>query len=254
MVTVYLVCFFVGIFFVVITALISGVFSGGEASTAADGVDCGHDVDVGGHDLDVGGHDVDVCSHGVDVGGHDVDVSGPDGDFDTDVSGHEMAIMDASPTLSPLSPTVLAVFVTSFGGFGYLALIAFGSDKPYVHVPIAALSGFVLGLGTFILFNKIFDAIAATSHYSRSQLVGLTAEVLVTIPEDGVGEISFVAGSAQESNSARSDEGKTHPAHSTVIITRVAGGTAYVKEAAEEKFARLTRRKNRRQRGKEQKD
>ncbi|RKY27484.1 MAG: hypothetical protein DRP79_03260 [Planctomycetota bacterium] len=161
MATAYLICFFVGILFVFVTAIMRGVFGGGESSAADAG---GHDIDLGGHDIDVAGHDVDIGGRDVDIGGrdagaggHDVDVSRPDGDFDTDVSGHDAGVMGAGVHLSPLSPTVVSVFVTSFGGFGYLARLAFGGDRPFIHVPIAVFSGFVLGLGTFFLFNRVFS-------------------------------------------------------------------------------------------------
>lgn len=239
MATVYLICFFVGIVFVVVSAVMSGVFGGGESGAA------GKEISAGGHEIEAGSHEIEAGGHDVDVGGHDIDVSSPEGDYDTDVGGHEAAITDATPGLSPLSPTVLSVFVTSFGGCGFLANLVF--PQPYIHVPIAALSGLGLGLATFILFNKLFSAISATSGYTLSELVGLPARVLVTIPEKGVGEVSFIAGGARMSGAARSDEGKAHPANSGVIITRVAGGTVYVRESPDEKFARLTRKKDKKQ-------
>jgi hypothetical protein len=154
MATAYLICFFVGILLVFVTAIMSGVFGGGESSAADAG---GHDIDVAGQDTDIGGHDVDISGHEAGAGGHDVDVSRPDGDFDTDVSGHDVVVMGAGVHLSPLSPTAISVFVTGFGGFGYLARLAFDGDRPFIHVPIAIFSGFILGLGTFLLFNRIFS-------------------------------------------------------------------------------------------------
>lgn len=77
---IYLVCFFLGLGFAVLSALMSGVF-GGHA---------GPHVDMGGAHVDLGtGH------------GH----AGP---------------MDGSVHFSPLSPVSIALFVTTFGGVGLL--------------------------------------------------------------------------------------------------------------------------------------
>ena len=92
MADVYLVFFFVGLFFTVVSAILSGVFGG-------------HDHDVGhaeAGDLDLGdGADV---SHDFDLG-HDYD----HGLADAGGDGHvEVGATDAFPGLSPWSPTVLA--------------------------------------------------------------------------------------------------------------------------------------------------
>lgn len=225
MVTFYLICLFVGLVFVFVSAVLGGVFHAADVSGS------GPEVAVGGHDLGFGGHDVDVSGH--DIGsGH---VGGPDGHFDTSAG---VGSFDAVTHLSPWSPFIIAVFIACLGGFG---LIAYGllSEKYYVHFPIAAVSGIAFGAATFFIMNKIFRATSASSHFSEAELGGTIAEVIIAIPENGVGEISFIAGSSTTSSPARSLNGKAIPAHSRVEIARMAEGTAYVKESIGQKFERL---------------
>jgi membrane protein implicated in regulation of membrane protease activity len=229
MVTVYLICLFVGLVFVLVSAILGGVFH------AADVSGHGPEVAVGDHDISIGsGHDIG--------GGHG---GGPDGQFDTDVggSGPGVAVLDSAAHLSPWSPFIISTIVACFGGGGLIALEVFGPDKYYVHVPIAAVFGIGLGLGTFYIVNRIFKATAASSHFSDEELVGVNAEVIVTIPEKGTGEISFIAAGSNMSYPARAEGGKEIPAHSKVQICRVSEGTAYVKESAGAKFERLLGRR-----------
>jgi len=221
MVTVYLICLFVGLVFVLVAAILGGVF----------------------HTAEVSGHGPEVATGGHDIGGGHV--GGPDGQFDTDVggSGPGVAVLDSAAHLSPWSPFIISAIVACFGGGGLIALEVFGPDKYYVHVPIAAVSGIGLGLVTFYVVNKIFKATAASSHFSDAELVGIIAEVLITIPENGAGEISFIAAGSNMSYPARSEGGKAIPAHAKVQICRVSEGTAYVKESAGEKFQRLLGRR-----------
>ena len=218
MVTVYLICLFAGLVFVLVSAILGGVFHAADVSGS------GPEVAVGDHDISIGG--------GHDVGGGHVGGSGPG-----------VAVLDSAAHLSPWSPFIISAIVACFGGGGLIALEVFGPDKYYVHVPIAAVSGIGLGLATFYIVNKIFKATAASSHFSDAELVGIIAEVLITIPENGAGEISFIAAGSNMSYPARSEGGKAIPAHAKVQICRVSEGTAYVKESAGEKFQRLLGRR-----------
>src|SRR6187200_264895 len=104
---IYLVCFFLGLGFAVLSALMSGVF-GGHA---------GPHVDMGGAHVDLGGIHTDAGAH-----------AGP---------------VEGSVHFSPLSPVSIALFVTTFGGIGLL-LKKFGFPM-IVQLPAAAVSGLVVG-------------------------------------------------------------------------------------------------------------
>jgi len=179
-------------------------------------------------------------------GGHDIGgghVGGPDGGFDTDAGGPGIAVLDSASHLSPWSPLIISVIVACFGGGGLIAMGIFGEGLYYVHVPIASVSGIGLGLLTFLAINRIFKATSASSHFTDADLAGVAAEVGVTIPEKGVGEILFIAGGSNMSAPARAENGKEIPVHSRVEICRMVEGTAYVKETAGQKFERLLGRR-----------
>jgi hypothetical protein len=192
------------------------------------GVDVG-DVDVGGvdvGDVDVGGVDVgDVdVSHDFDMG-HDFDHSVAEAGGD----GHvEVGVTDAFPGLSPWSPTVIASFITTFGGVGYLTL-----NLAKVGVPgslvVAAVAGLFIGLAVFFGMNKLFSALQSSSEVRVAALIGTKAEVISPIPEGGVGEIAYVAEGTRLSAPARSVDGKPVPRAALVKIVRIAGPDYYVK-------------------------
>lgn len=259
---VYLLCFCIGLFYAIFTGIFTGFFSSSEgAHLDAGGADAdvgvdvgGHDFDVGGHDLDVGGHDLDVGGHGVDVGGHDLDVGGHDldagghdldvGDHDVGAGGHDAAAgdhdgaggghegaHDGSPEgevhFSPLSPIVIAMFLVAFGAAGLIATEAWHlTTAP--SLPMAAGGGFVVAALTYLFFSKLIAVTEASSEASVAALIGTTAEVLLAIPRDGLGEIAYVAKGSRYTAPARSATGTTIAANSTVIIRRIVGSTFYV--------------------------
>jgi hypothetical protein len=188
---IYLVCFFLGLGFAVLSALMAGVF-GGHA---------GPHVDVGGAEVDLGG----IHTNGTHVG-------------PTDGSVH----------FSPLSPVSIALFVTTFGGIGLL-LKKFGTPT-VVQLPIAAVSGIVVGGLVSYAFYKIMQATQGSSHPRTGEEIGIEAEVTVPIPNDGVGEIAYVVRGTRFTNQARTVDGKELPAHVVVKIVKQVGTTYHVQK------------------------
>src|SRR5438552_2214940 len=70
------------------------------------------------------------------MGGHDGHVGG---------GGHAAAGADSSdgPGFSAFSPTVIASFVTAFGGFGIIFHQIEGTRRPFISAPLAALCAFI---------------------------------------------------------------------------------------------------------------
>ena len=183
---VYLVAFFLGLGFAVISGLLSGVFSGGHEVAG--------DVDVSGGHIHVGHHDV---GHGDAVG------------------------------LSPVSPVTIAMFIVSFGATGMILKKWVGMEA-YLHLPLAALSGFVVAAAVFYLFSKVMKATQASSHALQNETVGIEAEVITAIPADGVGEIAYNVRESRLNAPARTVDGKELPARSIVKIVKVVGNTYLV--------------------------
>jgi hypothetical protein len=232
----FLICFFVGLVFTVISFILSGVLGGhdaahGEAGAAAD-VDVG-DVDVGVGDVDVGDIDVgDVDVGSVDVGvDHDIDMGH---DFDHSLAeaggdGHvEVGVGDSFPGLSPWSPSVICSFLTTFGGAGYISLVAVGIGAP-VSIVVGAVAATVGAGGVFYGMNKFFSAVQASSEVKVADVVGRVAEVITPIPKGGVGEISYEVSGTRQSAPARTASGKPVGRAAKVKIVRIVGTTYLVK-------------------------
>ena len=71
-------------------------------------------------------------------GGHDGHVGGSGGHAEAGVDSSDM------PGVSVLSPTIIASFITAFGGFGII-LSQFNATKaPIISAPLSVLGGFVV--------------------------------------------------------------------------------------------------------------
>lgn len=205
-ITVYWILFLLGLGF----ALISAFFVGfGEAFG-------GHDVDFSaGHDMDMGGVDTVDLGGGMDAGGHvDLDT----GDF---FHGHgEIAF-------SPVSPITIFSFVGGFGGGG---IIANGFGWPlWATVFFAVPVGFLLAFGIYY-FMLMINRSNISSEARASEVVGLTAEMITPIVEDGVGEVAYISRGSRYTAPARSIDGKSIGKGRAVKVWRIVGSTCYVKE------------------------
>jgi membrane protein implicated in regulation of membrane protease activity len=154
--------------------------------------------DVGGHfHLDFGGH--------ADVPGH----------ADT---GH----------LGPISGTTVATFITGFGGGGVIA--HYWLRWPLLgSLAVAIGSGIVVAAAAYAILDFIFKETQAGSEFAVGETVGREAEVIVTIPAGGVGEVAYIMRGQREQSSARAIDAAVIPKGSAVVIERVSGPTAYVR-------------------------
>lgn len=183
---VYLCCFFVGLGFAIIMGLLAGVFGGGG------------DVDVGG-DVDFGG----------DVGGHDGGLHSGD-----------------MVHFSPVSPVVLATFVSTFGGAGIIFKKV--GWAPYIQIPAAFGAAFLVAGLVFLGFYKLFQLTQHSSEARQADLIGIEAQVTVRIPIDGVGQIGYTVGSSRYTAPTRALDGKEIGTQSIVKIVKIVGNIFYV--------------------------
>src|SRR5437899_9563895 len=99
-------------------------------------------------------------------GGHDV---GHDAHSDLGTGGHAEAGYNM-PGFSPFSPTVIASFVTAFGGFGMIFSKLEMTKNPWVSAPLSVLSGLIIAAGVFWVFDQLFSK---TQSSSESQVTTL---------------------------------------------------------------------------------
>ena len=146
---------------------------------------------------------------GLDVGG---DVGGVDGGD----AGH----------FSPWNPTIIAMFLGSFGGAGMICQRA-GLTSPFVQLPIALSAGFGVGAVTFWLMLKFFQGAKASSEVKLADVIGKEAEVTVGILPGEVGQIVYIMGGRHLAQATAVDRAEI-PTGSNVKIRKIVGTTFYV--------------------------
>ena len=155
-------------------------------------------------------------------GGHDVHVVGSGGHAEAGADGSD------APGLSMFSPTVIATFVTCFGGFGIIFKQFKATNSPWVSTPLSIVGAAVIA-GLFLLFlRNLMNATQGSSESHAGTTVGITATIITPIPENGVGEIAYVQGGTRYTAPARVEDGASVAGGRSVKITRVVGSQFYV--------------------------
>jgi membrane-bound ClpP family serine protease len=126
-----------------------------------------------------------------------------------------------------LSPTVIATFLTVFGGIGYMLL----HETGWPALPVAAVS--LLGglaVSTAVLFLVVIPLHAAQkgTALSAKAMIGLEAEVITAIEGMRLGEIVYLQGGTRHSAPAKASEGAFIPQGSAVRIVGETAGTFVV--------------------------
>lgn len=144
--------------------------------------------------------------------------------------GHAEAGADASDGsgFSAFSPTVIASFVTAFGGFGIVFHNIKATSPPFISAPLAALCALGCAAVLLWLLRVVFAHTQSSSESQVSTLVGMTATVIGTIPENGVGEIAYVQAGSRYTAPARVENGAAMPNGRLVKITRIVASQFYV--------------------------
>jgi hypothetical protein len=155
-------------------------------------------------------------------GGHES--IGTDGQADAGLGS------DGVPGVTFFSPVVLASFVTAFGAFGLVLSEIPATSNVWFNAPISFVGALITGLGVLWLMNTILGKMQGSSEARVGKLVGTIASLASPIPENGVGEISYVYGGSRYSAPARSENGQSIAVGKTVKITRIVG-TQYFVEA-----------------------
>jgi len=136
-----------------------------------------------------------------------------------DVDGHGL-----------INTRVIAVFVLAFGGFGAIAT-QLGAGAA-VGVAAGLAGGVALG-GLVALFGWFLHKQQASSSVGQAQLLGRTAQVTVSIPAGGVGQVICRVGEERVEKLARARDGAELRAGSLVLIEEFAGDSAIVSAAGD---------------------
>ncbi len=155
-------------------------------------------------------------------GGHEGHVGGS--------GGHAEAGADASdmPGISAFSPTVIACFVTAFGGLGIIFHHIPSTKSPWLSAPLAVLGAMLIASSVLWALRQLFKRTQSSSESKISEAIGIIAHVITPIPEHGVGEIAYVQGGSRYTAPAREETGVSVPNGRAVKVVRIIGSQFYV--------------------------
>ncbi|WP_372662098.1 hypothetical protein [Cohnella sp.] len=130
-----------------------------------------------------------------------------------------------------LSPTIIATFLTVFGGVGYMLL----HNTGWPALAVAGLSLLIaIGVSSVVLFLVVLPLHAAQKGeaLSAKAMIGCEAKVITSIEGFRVGEIVYEQGGTRHNAPARGLEEITIPYGSSVRIVDEIAGTFIVKKEA----------------------
>lgn len=142
-----------------------------------------------------------------------------------DTFGFETGLDGAGDGHGLLDSRVISVFVTAFGGFGAIG-IQMGLSIVASSI-LGLVGGLVLG-GIVSLFARFLYQQQSTSSVTTSQLVGRTAQVIVSIGPGSLGQVSCRVGEERVEKLARARDNQEIKAGATVRVDEVAGDSLIV--------------------------
>ncbi|WP_413380279.1 NfeD family protein [Alkalihalobacillus sp. 1P02AB] len=132
------------------------------------------------------------------------------------------------------NPVLVLSFLTFFCASGYLLEFLPINSFVIIAISIGVALLLVTLLNVFILVP--LSNAEATLGYSEDDLRGRIAEVIISIPEDGFGEIMIRDHSGHISRSAKSFEGPAIASGTEVIVIDIQAGILYVAERENEQL------------------
>lgn len=155
-----------------------------------------------------------------------------DFDIDADVDA------DADFDFLSISPFALAMFGAAFGLTGLVTRLSFDMGAA-PSLFWATACGLIVGALAQALFLYVLSP-SKSSHYSLPDVaVGRDAEVIITIPAEGLGTIALDTVSGRVTLGARSSAGKEIAKGQAVTVEKVTGRAAVVRLAGEHDWPHL---------------
>jgi hypothetical protein len=155
-------------------------------------------------------------------GGHDTHVGGSGGHAEAGADNSDM------PGISIFSPTIMASFVTAFGGFGLIFSQFPATNRAAISAPLSIVCALIVAGTLYKFLGMLFTHTQGSSESKVGRLVGVEANVITPIAENGVGEIAYVVGGTRYTAPARIEKGPAVGNGQMVKITRVVGSQFYV--------------------------
>jgi len=124
-----------------------------------------------------------------------------------------------------LDSRVISVFVTAFGGFGAIGI---QMGLSIVASSLLGLAGGVVLGGVVSFFARFLYKQQSSSSVSTAQLIGRTAQVIVSIAPGSLGQISCRIGEERVEKLARSKDNQEIKTGVMVRVDEIAGDSVIV--------------------------
>jgi hypothetical protein len=215
LVTVYWVCFGVGLVYVLLAGALGGLAHGlaGAHSGDAGGIEFDHSLGEI-HSADLNSENQSGQGGALDHGGHLPGMGG----------GHDTGMPD-------YNPFSLISLMGALAGFGAAGLIGANYKLPMLAgLGVAAGGALLMAALLWLLIGKLLYSLHSSSEAHVSDMIGLEAEVLTPIDPGTCGEIAYVLDGTRYTAPARLiHEGSVGRADK-VRIRKVGSNLVYVEE------------------------
>ena len=221
----YIVVFLVGVFYTVVSIIISGVSGAFHASGDIGANANGHIGNHGHFDM---GHVDAGHLHTGDTGhfhGGSSDIN--HGHSGSDGTGGSHSIVSWFSIF--LNPITAVSFLTVFGGMGIMGINYFKWISVIVFL-VALGSGIIVSTLLYNFVAKPIYRSENTSNVSRVELIGTAAEVTSEIIANGFGTIKYTVNSIKYTGPARHIENKSVKQGERVFICKIEDNTFYISE------------------------
>ncbi|WP_078382276.1 hypothetical protein [Sutcliffiella halmapala] len=136
-------------------------------------------------------------------------------------------IVDGIFEVIPIDPALILSFFTVFSASGYL-FEKFSPFAGWLVLGIATIISIILVTLLHVFIFVPIRSAEASLGYSDEDLKGKIAKVIISIPQDGFGEIVLTIGGSTVSKSAQSFENEPIPYETEVLIIDVQKGVVFV--------------------------
>ncbi|MCL2400076.1 MAG: hypothetical protein FWC91_10105 [Defluviitaleaceae bacterium] len=126
----------------------------------------------------------------------------------------------------PIQPSVIAAFVTVFGGTG---LILARFMPPLTAIPLAGLLGAAIAFGFYRLIVLPLTKAQNTTAIEVQSLIGHMAKVAEKIPQGQYGKITYKVNDSTYHAPAKSEDGNEIARYTSVEIVYIEKNTYYVR-------------------------
>jgi len=128
--------------------------------------------------------------------------------------------------ISPLKPTVIAAFITVFGGAG-LVLLQFVNE--FTALPLAGLIALAVATVIYRFIIVPLTKAQSTTIIEQQSLIGCQAQVTETIPQGKYGKITYKVKDNIYTAPAKAEDGSAIARNSRVEIVHIEKNTYYVR-------------------------